>query len=94
MNGYGGDSGVFCCQDGMSIYGVDVGLVPEQFKFLFDLGFRVSQNVLVDPTILKVSTGVLLHVVSGFPHNVFLGEVFKVSTQYMTLAIQYHMRLN
>ena len=52
MKGYGEDSGVFCCHDGMSIYGVDVGLVPEPLKFFyFDLGFRVSQNVRVDSTI-------------------------------------------
>ena len=34
------------------LYGVDVGLVPEPLKFfLFDLGFGISQNVRVDPTV-------------------------------------------
>ena len=84
VNGYGGDSGVFCCQDGMSIYGVDVGLVPEPLKFfLFDLGFGVSQNVRVDPIVWWCPQGydcmwfqgfhIMFFLVrfSGFPHNVW-----------------------
>lgn len=40
------------------IYGVDVGLVPEPLKFsLFDLGFRVSQNLRVDPIVWRCPQG-------------------------------------
>ena len=72
VNGYGGDSGVFCCQDGMSIYGVDVGLVPEPLKFFVWSGFWGFPECADGSNCLKVSTRVWLHVVSGFPHNVFL----------------------